>query len=100
MPGDKVVVTPGMIELGKREDEYNREFGKQIASSKTNYVILVGKNKSKAIYDGLIDGGYDKDKIIILNDVKEAYSVVYSLKGDKDIYALFENDLPDTYNEK
>lgn len=100
MPGDKVVVTPGMIELGKREDEYNREFGKQIASSKANYVILVGKNKSKAIYDGLIDGGYDKDKIIILNDVKEAYSVVYSLKGDKDIYALFENDLPDTYNEK
>lgn len=100
MPGDKVVVTPGMIELGKKEDEYNREFGRQIASSKADYVILIGQNKSKAIYDGLMDGAYNKDKIIILNDVKEAYSVIYSLKGEKDIYALFENDLPDTYNEK
>ena len=100
MPGDKVVVTPGMIELGDKEDEYNREFGRQIANSKADYVILIGKNKSKAIYDGLVDGRYDKEKIMVLNDVKEAYSVIYSLKGDKDIYALFENDLPDTYNEK
>ncbi len=100
MPGDKVVVTPGMIELGEKEDFYNKEFGRQIAKSKANYVILIGKSKSKPIYDGLIEEKFDKEKIIILNDVREAYNVIYGLKGEKDIYALFENDLPDSYNEK
>ena len=31
MPGVKVVVTPGMIELGAKEKEYNKKFGEQIA---------------------------------------------------------------------
>ena len=42
---------------------------------------------------------YDKDKIIITNDVRETYIIVNKLKSKKDIYALYENDLPDTYNE-
>ena len=32
MNGTKVVVTPGMIELGEKEKELNREFGRQISS--------------------------------------------------------------------
>ena len=100
MPGDKVVVTPGMIELGDKEDEYNKEFGKQIATiSKADYVILVGKKKTKAIYEGLLTNGYDEDKVIIINDVVKAYNIINGLKTKKDMYALFENDLPDTYNE-
>lgn len=99
MPGTKVVVTPGMVELGEKEDEYNREFGRQIAKV-ADYTILVGEKKTKPIYEGLIEQGYNEDQIIILNDVKEAYTMVNSLKGTEDIYALFENDLPDTYNEK
>lgn len=98
MPGTKVVVTPGMIELGKKQDEYNREFGRQIASV-ADYVILIGEKITKPIYNGLMDEEYDKDKIYILNDVTKAYPLVQSLKGKKDIYALFENDLPDNYNE-
>ena len=42
MPGLKVVVTPGMIELGDKEEELNKEFGKQIATiSKADYVVLL-----------------------------------------------------------
>ena len=41
----------------------------------------------------------DKNKIIVLNDVRDAYPFIGSLTGKKDVYALFENDLPDTYNE-
>ena len=98
MDGLKVVVTPGMIELGEKEDELNKEFGKQIADV-ADYVVLVGEKKTKTIYEGLIEKGFDKDKIMVLNDVRKAYSFVSSLVGDKDVYALFENDLPDTYNE-
>ena len=98
MPGIKVVVTPGMIELGEKETEYNKIFGEQIAE-KADYVVLVGEKHTKPIKEGLITKGFDKEKIIVLNDVRDAYPFVNSLANKKDVYALFENDLPDTYNE-
>lgn len=98
MPGTKVVVTPGMVELGKLENTANYNFGTQIASV-ADYVILVGEKQTKPIYEGLIAKKYKKDNIIITNDVREAYVIVNRLKGNQDIYALFENDLPDIYNE-
>ena len=98
MPGIKVVVTPGMIELGDKEDEYNKKFGEQIADV-ADYVVLIGEKKTKPIKDGLIGKGFDKEKIIVFNDVRDAYSFIRTLTGKEDVYALFENDLPDTYNE-
>ena len=98
MPGLKVVVTPGMIELGAKEKEYNKKFGEQIAEV-ADYAVLIGEKRTKPIYEGLIDKGFDKEKIIVFNDVRDAYPFIGSLTGKKDVYALFENDLPDTYNE-
>ena len=99
MPGIKVVVTPGMIELGDKEDEYNKIFGEQI-SEVADYVVLIGEKKTKPIKEGLLTKGFDKNRIIVFNDVREAYPYINSLTGDTDVYALFENDLPDTFNEK
>ena len=99
MHGTKVVVTPGMVELGKVEKEKNYEFGKEI-SNVADYCILIGEKKTKAIYDGLIENNFDKDNIFILNNVKDSYGVVEALKEEgKDIFALYENDLPDIYEE-
>ncbi len=98
MPGTKVVVTPGMIELGKKESEYNKEFGKQIAKV-ADYAVLIGEKHTKPIYKGLVEAGFKKDKIIVYNDVREAYGFIGGLKTNKDVYALFENDLPDSYSE-
>lgn len=98
MPGIKVVVTPGMIELADKEDEYNKIFGTQIAEV-ADYAVLIGEKHTKPIYEGLIESGFDKDKIIVYNDVREAYNFISTLIGKKEVYALFENDLPDTYNE-
>ena len=101
MPGVKVIVTPGMIELGEKEDELNEKFGEEIAElSKADYVVLIGEEKTKPILKGLKNKGYSEDKIVVYNDVKEAYNFIGGLtNGKKDVYALFENDLPDTYNE-
>ena len=99
MNGTRVVVTPGMVELGKLEKEKNYEFGKKIALS-TDYVILIGEKKTKVIYDALVESKFDKDNIFVLNKVTDAYNVINALKEDGvDIYALFENDLPDIYME-
>ena len=98
MPGTKVVVTPGMIELADKEDFYNKEFGRQIASV-ADYAVLIGENHTRPIYEGLIDNGFEKENIVVYNDVREAYKFIATLKGKNEVYALFENDLPDTYNE-
>lgn len=98
MPGIKVVVTPGMIELGKKEDEYNKAFGEQIAAV-ADYAVLIGEKRTKAIKEGLLTKGFDKEKIIVFNDVRDAYPFIGTLTGKEEVYALFENDLPDTYNE-
>lgn len=98
MDGEKIVVTPGMVELGEKEYELNKEFGKQI-SDVADKVILIGEKKTKPIYEGLIEKKYKKENIYVLNDVKESYSLIKTFKSKKDIFALYENDLPDTYNE-
>ena len=95
MDGKKIIVTPGMIELGPKEYEYNFKFGEYI-SEVCDEVILVGEKQTKPIYDGLISKNYDKDKIHVLNDVKLAFPLINELKGE---YVLLENDLPDIFSE-
>ena len=97
MPGIKIVVTPGMIELGAKQYEANFNFGTYIAPV-ADYVILVGKTQTKPIYEGLIKSKYKKDNIYIINDVKEAFKIINNLSTSKS-YILLENDLPDLFNE-
>lgn len=101
MPGVRIIVTPGMIELGPKQYELNKEFGENIAKSKgVDEVILIGQEQTKPIYEGLVLQGYKKEHIHILNNVVDAYGLIHKLKGDKEVFTLFENDLPDTFNEK
>ena len=97
MDGEKIIVTPGMIELGSKQYELNCEFGEYI-SEVCDYVILIGKNQTKPIYDGLMNKKYDKEKIFILNDVREAFPLMNRLSNGN-TYVLLENDLPDLFNE-
>lgn len=94
--GMKIIVTPGMVELGERENELNYEFGCQI-SDICDFVCLVGKKDH--IYEGLMSKNYPKDKIFRTLDVKEAINHALALEksceGKK--YILLENDLPDNY---
>ena len=98
MDGTKVVVTPGMVELGSKEEELNKEFGRQIAKV-ADVVILVGEKRTLPIKEGLLEKKYKEKNIHVLNDVRDAYTLINKLKGKEDLYALFENDLPDTYTE-
>ncbi len=97
MPGKKIIVTPGMIELGPHQYDLNYKFGEYI-SSVCDEVILIGEHQTKPIYEGLISKNYSKKHIFILNDVKEAFVLMEKLK-DNETYVLLENDLPDLFNE-
>ena len=95
--GRKLIITPGMVELGAMEEEANREFGINIGKV-CDYVILVGEKRTRPIYDGLMEVNYNKDNIFIVNNLNEATSYIQTLARPKDV-VLFENDLPDNYNE-
>ena len=97
MDGKKIIVTPGMIELGDKQYEYNMEFGRQIAKV-CDEVILIGEEQTKPIMDGLKKEKYSDKKIHVLNDVKKAFPLMKKL-SEGDTYVLLENDLPDIFNE-
>ena len=98
MNGKKIIVTPGMIELGSEQDDLNKEFGKYM-NGKVDEVILIGKKATKFIYDGLVESEFDMSKVHILNDVKDAFELIKKLR-ENTTYVLLENDLPDLFNER
>lgn len=91
----KIVVTPGLVELGKIENIENVELGKRMASS-CDIAILVGKNQSENIKKGLIEEGFDEKNIIMKDTLFEVTNLFKTLLQSGDV-VLLENDLPDNY---
>ena len=58
----------------------------------------MGQIRTQPIYDGLMDVNYNPDNIFIVNNLDEATVQIGKLARPKDVI-LFENDLPDNYNE-
>jgi UDP-N-acetylmuramoyl-tripeptide--D-alanyl-D-alanine ligase len=92
----KILVTPGMVELGEKEAEYNEEFGKQ-AAAVCDYIILVGQKNSADIERGALGAGFDKERIFTKSSFKEASELMYEIDAGKEKVILLENDLPDNY---
>lgn len=95
--GKKIIVTPGMIELGEMEESANREFGVNIGKV-CDYVILVGEKRTRPIYEGIMETNYNESNIFVVNNLDEATAVIGKIAKPKDV-VLFENDLPDNYSE-
>jgi UDP-N-acetylmuramoyl-tripeptide--D-alanyl-D-alanine ligase len=95
--GCKILVTPGMVELGEKQDELNRNFG-AYAAKVCDYVMLVGKKQTQSIYDGLISAGYPEKQIFVADVLQDALSKAYEVSCDgKEKIILLENDLPDNF---
>ncbi|MDR0293212.1 MAG: UDP-N-acetylmuramoyl-tripeptide--D-alanyl-D-alanine ligase [Oscillospiraceae bacterium] len=93
--GVKVIVTPGMVELGEAEEAENRAFGVRIAKV-CDYAALVGEKQAAPIAAGLKEAGYDGERVRIFDSFDGAYQWAVSVgAGEKVI--LIENDLPDNY---
>jgi UDP-N-acetylmuramoyl-tripeptide--D-alanyl-D-alanine ligase len=95
--GRKIVVTPGMVELGEKEDIENYKFG-QTMSSVCDFVFLVGPKHTRPIYNGLAESGFPIQNIFIAKTLEEASAQMTGILRTGDV-VLFENDLPDNYNE-
>lgn len=98
MPGLRIVMTPGMVELGEKSYELNKKFGTYMKGA-SDVVILVGEKITKPIKVGLKEVKYDSKNIYVVKNTKEAFSLAKNLSCGKETYVLIENDLPDIYNE-
>jgi UDP-N-acetylmuramoyl-tripeptide--D-alanyl-D-alanine ligase len=93
----RILVTPGMVELGSEEAALNEAFGRQ-AAAVCDHVILVGPSRTRPIDHGLRAEGFDPAAITVVRDLGAATEVLRGLTRAGDVI-LFENDLPDMYAE-
>lgn len=94
----KIIVTPGMVELGEIEETENEKFGESIGRV-CDMAILVGEKRTEPILRGLRKLKFNENNIFTVNSLEEATEVLKSVTRVNDV-VLFENDLPDTYDEK
>lgn len=92
----RILVTPGMVELGAKQEELNFEFGQEAAKS-CDYIVLVGKEQTAPIYNGIKDAGYDMNNVYVADGLNDALANVHAYQTDKKKVVLLENDLPDNY---
>ena len=93
----RILVTPGMVELGDQEAELNEAFGRQ-AAAVCDHVILVGRQRTQPIDRGLRAAGFSPEAITVVRDIAEVTTVLARFTRAGDV-VLFENDLPDMYAE-
>lgn len=70
--GKKIIVTPGIVELGKESDKIHKNISINIARV-ADLVILISKSqRTSVLRNGLIENGFEKKNIIEANTNKEA----------------------------
>lgn len=88
----KVIVTPGIVDLGGETFEIHQKLG-VVAGKICDAVILVGESGRTR---GLASGVADSSKIHWINSIKDLHSMLKTL-AFKNPVVLLENDLPDNY---
>lgn len=94
--GRKIIITPGLVELGRFEDLENFRFGRRIAKV-VDFAIIIGGPNAYKIRDGLLDSEFPYENIKILPNLNEGIKFLQSISKEGDV-VLFENDLPDKFN--
>lgn len=92
----RILVTPGMVELGERQEALNRELGAYAADC-CDIAVLVGIKQAPPLREGLLSAGFPEDKIVVVPTLKEGLSVLAQTPARGARIVLLENDLPDNF---
>ena len=94
--GKRYVLTPGFVEMGTKQYDNNREFGRNIAAAKPDGVYVINEVNRKAIVEGLTEGGYPAAQLRCVASFNEAMGELQPRLKSGDVM-LYENDLPDSF---
>jgi UDP-N-acetylmuramoyl-tripeptide--D-alanyl-D-alanine ligase len=89
----RIVMTPGMVELGDQQQAQNRRLATMCASV-ADLVIVVGRINREAILAGLADAEYPKAQIVAVETRDEGFAALSERQSPGDL-VLIENDLGD-----
>lgn len=92
----RILVTPGMVELGERQDALNRELGRYAAGC-CDWAVLVGEKQAPPLRQGLLEGGFSPEKIHVAPTLQEGLAFLSTLPREEKRIVLLENDLPDNF---
>ncbi len=93
--GRRLLITPGMVELGDLMESENRKLG-EIAAQHATDVILVGAQQTAPIKAGLLAAGFPEDRLYVVATLAETVAWYQQNLHSGDT-VMFLNDLPDTY---
>jgi len=91
----KVIITPGLVELGEREYECNYNLG-LAAAQKCDIIILVGQKRAIPMSDAIKTTAFSEKNLFIVSSFAEAMERLREI-ADNNTVTLIENDLPDNY---
>ncbi len=93
--GKRLLITPGMIELGDLQDKENYKLGLLAAECATD-IILIGPAQTKSILAGIKSTAFDLSRVQVVETLSESVAwYQQNLRAGDTV--LFLNDLPDTY---
>ena len=92
--GRKILVTCGMVELGKLQHRQNVEFARLCGIF--DFLFIVSRTNRKAFAEGLAEIGYPKDRAVYFRKLSELQAFLKDFVRGGDL-VVFENDLPDNY---
>ncbi len=90
----KIIITPGLIDLGTDQKQVNYQLGQSIAK-KVDISFIIGKYNQQDITSG-IENINNQSQYYTEKNFIDAYNKAMKVKGKKII--LIANDLPDKFN--
>ena len=91
--GRKIVISPGMVELGVKQYEQNFKIGRKI-SKVCDILFVSNKTNRDALFKGAISGGMKENQIFFGNTREDQQKFLRENLKEGDV-VLFENDFPD-----
>lgn len=94
----RILLTPGMIELGEDQDRDNQRLALK-AAEVCDLVMPIGSTNRTAMLKGLREGGLVGDAVWPCYTRDEAFDLLKDMRQPGDLI-LIENDLPDIYEQQ
>lgn len=91
----KIVITPGIVELGEKQVYFNEEFGAQLAKC-ADIIVLVNQTNRNSILRGISKTDFNLKNILTIDSISQLTQILIKFANKKRVI-LFYNDLPDNF---
>jgi UDP-N-acetylmuramoyl-tripeptide--D-alanyl-D-alanine ligase len=96
-PRRRVLVTSGLIEMGREKTAYHGRIGKA-AAKYTDVAVLVGPKQTADIRAAMLQAGFAAECVHVARNPQEAESLLAAIGQPGDV-VLHSTDLPDQFDE-